>query len=363
MVDAFDNIFAEVGNHCRAYRLVFVLVHNADYTQIHYFRFFYGTQNAEYAPGRQSSTGFLHRFGNGREHDGKRNKIFIAVQNDGNVFYVNNHFEILNDTAFHFFRKRYRAVDVVVCFVPNGENFVGVLFKKFVGVGCLAEMQIVTLHHVVAHRFYPWFQPVGSGKFVFQPIHVLAVTAVFNELLVVVEIVLFLEGGKLVEALYQQTFPFQVGKAQRSHNFRHSLLFCPIFHRFKQGVCHLLVVYAVKPCETHSVLVPLAVGGTLQNAGNASHHFAVAVGVEVHRLCLIVVHVVFAENLLFVCVERRHKISVALVKFKRKVQKLPLLFFCNYLFYLYHVSPLRIYAMCACALDFVYTLYNQKGKK
>ena len=210
------------------------------------------------------------------------------------------------------------SVKGTVRFVPHAENAVGVLFKKFVAVFRLPEVQIVPLHHVVAYALYFGIQPLRCAQLVFQPVHVLHVAALLDKPLIVRIVVLLLEGGKTVEALYQQSLPFQVGKAQRPRHLRHALLPCPAFHRVKQRAGDVKVVYAVETGKAHPLLSPLFVGGVLQYAGYSPRHFAVQIGVEIHRFRLIAVHIVAAENAFFVNVQRGYEIFAVFVQSERK---------------------------------------------
>ena len=70
----------------------------------------------------------------------------------------------------------------------------------------------------------------------------------------------------------------EVGKADRTVQFVHAMRLTPLRYDVEQGVAYLHVVDEIEPTEAHLPDVPVLVGTTIDDAGNTSYGFPVAIG-------------------------------------------------------------------------------------
>ena len=203
-------------------------------------------------------------------------------------------------------------------------------------------MHFVALHDLVAQLGKALVGLLGGIELVFHPIDFLLVPQMFDELLIVGVVVLLLEGGELLEALDEQAFALEIGKAEGADDFLHAFLFRPCFDGGKEGICHFLIVDAVEPGEADALLLPFFVGGALQDARDSPDDFAVAVCKKVDGFRCFVVVIVALEELHFVRIEGRDEVGIVLIEPEGEVDEFPLLFGCFYFFDFDHIlfSPL-----------------------
>ena len=124
-------------------------------------------------------------------------------------------------------------------------------------------MKFVFFHHHGVKARYSLVDDGGGAQLPLHPVHFLFIAEIFDKLLIVRIIVLLFKRGKLVETFNKQSLSFEIGKAERSRYFIHSLLFCPVLDGGEQCVCHRLIVYAVETGKANALLIPLFVRGKL----------------------------------------------------------------------------------------------------
>ena len=98
----------------------------------------------------------------------------------------------------------------------------------------------------------------------------------------------------------------------------------------------------VEAVEAYLFLSRLLVGGNLDDALDATHHHAVAIGIEVNGFAAVVVDEILVENLPFVHHQRLRVVRIALVEFQGELQEIPLLLFGCYLFDFDHTDGLLL---------------------
>ena len=172
------------------------------------------------------------------------------------------------------------------------------------------------------------FGPVQAES---DPVHFLLIAQALDVLAVVGRIVVLLEGGLLVEALDEETFPLQVGEVQRAAYRVHALLQRPFLGRLEQGLGHLEVVDGVEPAEAGALLPVLLVRGLLDDGHDAAGDDAVFPSKEADEIAAVAVHVIRTEDLLLVHVKRRNEVRVPRVQVQREIQERLLLLLGLYL--------------------------------
>ena len=140
-------------------------------------------------------------------------------------------------------------------------------------------------------------------------------------LAVVGRIVVLLEGGLLVEAFDEEPFPLQVREVQRAAHGIHALFFRPLFGRLEEGLGYLEIIDGIEPAEACALFSVLLVGGLLDDGHDASGDCAVLVRKEADEVAAVAVHVVRAEDLLLVHVQRRDETGVPRVQVQREIQE------------------------------------------
>ena len=96
--------------------------------------------------------------------------------------------------------------------------------------------------------------------------------------------------------------------------------------RNEQGICHALIVDAVKAGETHSFFVVLLVAGLLKDSLDSSDHLAILIGVVADIITGFPIVIVCLEHGFLVSVERGNEVGVVLIHVQREVDELPDLF-------------------------------------
>ena len=182
-------------------------------------------------------------------------------------------------------------------------------------------MQVIFFHHHRADSADAFVDYLRFFQQTFRPADLFFKAEPLYKLFIIRIIILFLERGKPVEAFDEQSLSFEVGKTQRSCNFRHAERARPFLRLVEKRGGNLFVVHAVEAGKSNSFPVPFRVGSLLVNTRNSAANFAVFIGVKIYRVRLVAVNVIFAEQLFFVRVEGRHEIRLVLVKFKRKLDK------------------------------------------
>ena len=111
-----------------------------------------------------------------------------------------------------------------------------------------------------------------------KPVHLLGVAHSLEVLRVVGGIV---DGGHRtpeVKILDKHAFLVEVGDSQRPLNTSHSALCTPAFHCLQEGCSNFAVVHHLYEAEAHTFLLPLRIGMLVDDGGNASDRYTIAIG-------------------------------------------------------------------------------------
>ena len=171
--------------------------------------------------------------------------------------------------------------------VDDVQHLTAILFlaKHLTALG-VHRMQIIPFHHHFGHLAELFRHTLlGHNELEFHIVVVFLPAAHLLNMLRIVRIVI--DGchcTQFLKTLDEHTLWVHICKAQRTNHLRHAFRATPLCHSLQQGFRHLNVVDKVYPSKTYAVALPLFVGTTVNDSGNASYNLSILISQKVFGL-------------------------------------------------------------------------------
>ena len=176
------------------------------------------------------------------------------------------------------------AEDIVIGHIDQLEDGVAIVGHELLAVGILDGRQVVALGYQVRDAYHLLGNILRDGNQHLDPVGVLDKSQSLHVLGVIGIVVDAAACAHTVIALDEHALGIHVGKTQGTGQVLHALALAPTGHGIDQGINHLGIVDKVDVTEARLFLIAALVHHMIDDAGNAAHDLAVAVGQIIHRL-------------------------------------------------------------------------------
>ena len=238
---------------------------DGDQTEVDDLRVLDRLQKADQRAGGESAARFLYRLADRREAYADTDGLIVFVEDDRDVLRVDDQLERFDDLFLHRLGKGDGAVKMLVALVDQIEEIVAVFVDKIADVLRLAEVQVITLHDEIRHLLDGGVV-VGGRDHALRPVDLLLKAQRFDQLGIIIVVILFLKGRDTVKALDQQPLALEIGESQRAAERVHAFILRPLFYSAEQRGGDFLAVDRVEAGEANALLVVLLIGRFLDDA-------------------------------------------------------------------------------------------------
>ena len=177
-----------------------------------------------------------------------------------------------------------KTIQVIERIVNQVEYLVGHPFIHFF-LGECAHTQVVALHDHFRNLHHLFRDTVRNKNL---ELHVVIVFLPATQLLHVLRVVWIVVDGchraEFVESPREHSFRVEIGKAQRTNHFRHSLFPTIPLNGIQQGTRNVHVVDEVNPTEAYTLAPPALVGFVVDNRSHTASHLPVFISEEIFSL-------------------------------------------------------------------------------
>ena len=265
VLDVFEHLH-HLGGNDDAHAAVEPFGVDADEAEVDDIGLLQGFEQSNQGSWSQSAARRTHRVGNGREGQSEADHLVVLIEDGSHISDVDDKLEIVDHHLFHALGERYGAVKQFVGFVEQLEDAVSVFLEEIIGVACRSEMQVVAFHHEFGQLVDLAIVILRDAQSAARPVHLFLIAKILDKGLIIRIVISLLEGGRIVETVNEQSFAFEVGIAQGSHDLVHAFLDGPSLNGFEEFARDFLIFNDIEMGKTHLFLAGLFVGGSLHNA-------------------------------------------------------------------------------------------------
>ena len=265
----------------------------------------------------QLSSGFSESVREGRHCDGESHYAVVPVHHHADHVLVDEGHVLPDVHLYLFVGQAGKFVQDSIGIVEDGEYLLGPAFDV-PGLAGYDDREPVFFpdDSVVSRQLLR--NICGYVQLALYPVHFFAETQLFEMYTVVWEIIKSSYRWFLVETLHQQPFLVHVGETPRAVHRLQTLLAAPLGHGIDQCLSYFYVVYHVQPAEADILLVPVAVGVVVYDAGNTSDYSTILVSQPVAALAVGECGIGLTQRVHLIRIQRRDIQRVVLVQLSGK---------------------------------------------
>ena len=278
---------------------------------------FQGFQQVEPPEGEELALCLAHGFREAAHRDGYPYHFLGFVLHHAHQVLVHQVQVLAHERVYLLAAQGGEAEDGCVGFVQEAEDALPVVAAGHVLVGEFLDFEVEHFLREACHACVLLGYFLGDVDAHLYPIYLLHVAVGFHMAGVVGEVVEGVHRAHAVEVGEEHPFLVEVGDAHRSLDGVHAAFVPPLGDGIEQGGGYIGIVHEVEVAEAHVACVPFLVDSVVDDGGDASHGFALAVvgdeGLHVGELKSRVL--AWVEGVAHVCPQVGHVARAVLVEF------------------------------------------------